>query len=133
MHSMEKIAQAKLRNLRQSPRKVRLAASLIRGKRVDRALLELGGLAKRASLPLKKLVKSAVANAKNLNLNPEKLFVKEVAVNDGAILYRRRFRARGSTSPIRKRTSHVTIVLSEQEESQNRAPSKKQQPIKTKS
>jgi large subunit ribosomal protein L22 len=110
---MEKVAQAKLRNLRQSPRKVRLVTSLIEGKSVDKAILELSSLAKRASDPLKKLVKSAVANAKGLNLDPNRLFVKNVSVDGGTILYRRRPRARGRAFPIRKRTSHVSLVLGE--------------------
>lgn len=105
---------AKLSLHRQSPRKVRLVADLIRGKKVKNILEELDFLNKKAALPFKKLVNSAVANAKNLNFsNPEDLFVKTVLVDEGQILYRRRFRARGRVMPIRKRTSSITIVLAE--------------------
>ena len=105
-------ASAKLNNLRQSPRKVRLVADLIRGKTVSRARLELERLTKASAFPLKKLLDSAATNAKSGN-NPENLFIKKIVVDEGPILYRRRYRARGRAAPIRKRTSHVSIVLEE--------------------
>ncbi len=106
-------AKAILRNYRQSPRKVRLVADTLRGKKVNDAFVTLQFLNKRASSPLNDLLKSAKANAKNLNMNEENLFVKEISVNEGPIMYRRRARARGSAAPIRKRTSHVSLVLEE--------------------
>lgn len=103
---------AKLNSYRQSPRKVRLVADLVKGKAVAFALDQLSLLPKRASLPLKKLIDSAIANAKtNFGLDVESLFVKEFRVDGGAILYRRMPRARGTAYPIRKRTSHITLVL----------------------
>jgi large subunit ribosomal protein L22 len=113
---MDKVAHAKLNNLRQSPRKVRLVADLIRGKNVSRALVDLEMLAKRASSPLKKLLNSAVANAKDLNFNAENLFIKKISVDEGQILYRRRYRARGRSAPVRKRTSHIDLVLAERKQ-----------------
>jgi large subunit ribosomal protein L22 len=108
-------AKATLRNYRQSPRKVRLVADLVRGKRVEDALITLTFAGKRASKPLEKLLASAVANAKNASLDLDKLVVKEIRVDGGAILYRRRPRSRGMANPIRKRTSHINIVLVEKE------------------
>ena len=103
---------AKLNNYRQSPRKVRLVANLVKGKKVDDALDILNFAGKRASLPLKRLIESAISNAKNnFNLDKESLFVKEFRVDGGAILYRRMPRARGTAYPIRKRTSHVSVLL----------------------
>lgn len=112
---MATTAKAVLRNYRQSPRKVRLVADFIRGKDVDKALTSLRFLNKKATDPISDLVKSAQANAKNLNMNPDALVIKEIAVNEGTILYRRKARARGRAVAIRKRTSHVTLVLSEKE------------------
>lgn len=108
--------KATLSSYRQSPRKVRVVADLIRGKSVEEALDILEYIPKRAGLPLKKLLLSAYANAgKTPNLK-----VKSVSVDGGAILYRRRPRSRGMANPIRKRTSHINIVLAEKE-SKNKA------------
>jgi len=107
---------AKLNNYRQSPRKVRLIANLVKGKKVDDALDILNFAGKRASLPLKTLIESAISNAKNnFNLDKESLFIKEFRVDGGAILYRRMPRARGTAYPIRKRTSHVSLELESRE------------------
>lgn len=106
-------AKATLKNYRQSPRKVRVVADLVRGKRVEDALITLTFTTKRATDPLGKLLASAIANAKNLSIPIENLIVKEISVNGGAILYRRLPKSRGIATPIRKRTSHVTITLAE--------------------
>lgn len=103
---------ARLNNYRQSPRKVRLIANLVKGKNVNDALDILDFAGKRASLPLKCLIESAISNAENnFNLDKEILFIKEFRVDGGAILYRRMPRARGTAYPIRKRTSHVYVEL----------------------
>lgn len=103
---------AKLNDYRQSPRKVRLMAGLVRGQSVDRAESILMSTVKRAADPVMVLLKSAIANAtNNFSLNKDDLFVKSLAVDSGAILYRRMPRARGVAYAIRKRTSHVTLVL----------------------
>jgi large subunit ribosomal protein L22 len=106
-------AKATLKNYRQSPRKVRVVADLVRGKRVEDALITLTYTTKRATDPLSKLLSSAIANAKNLSIPTENLIVKEISVDGGAILYRRLPKSRGIATPIRKRTSHVTITLAE--------------------
>jgi len=104
-------AKAQLNNYRQSPRKVRLIADTMRGKNVNDALVALSFVPKRSALPIQKLLASAVANAKNLSLPIENLVVKEVKVDAGSTLYRRRPRSKGMANPIRKRTSHVSITL----------------------
>ena len=107
-----KQAKAHLNSYRQSPRKVRLVAAAVRGKSPAVALDILSFVPNRAALPLQKLVASAVANAKNLEMGQD-LIIKALTVDEGATLYRRRPRSKGMANPIRKRTSHVTIVLAE--------------------
>jgi large subunit ribosomal protein L22 len=105
--------KAFLKNYRQSPRKVRLLADLVRGKSVADALTTLQFVDKRAADPFAKVIKSAVANAKDQDKNTEKLFVKTVAVNKGTVLKRFMPRARGSASRINKRNSHISVELGE--------------------
>lgn len=105
------MVEASLKNYRQSPRKVRLAADLIRGKGVVQALDLLEFLPKRVAPILKKLLESAIANAKQANLSEDQLVVKEIRVDQGVVLKRQMPRARGSASRINKRTSHVRMVL----------------------
>ena len=106
-------ARAELNNYRQSPRKVRLVADAVRGKKVEEALTNLSFIPKRSALPLQKLLASALANAKNLSIPTENLIVKKITVDTGATLYRRRPRSKGMANPIRKRTSHVSVILAE--------------------
>lgn len=104
--------KAILRSYRQAPRKVRLVANLIKGKTVPRALIELDVLPKRASGPMKKLLMSAVANAKeNSGIALADLFVKEVRVDQGTILKRSMPKSHGTAHPIHKHTSHIMIEL----------------------
>lgn len=104
--------KAILRSYRQAPRKVRLVANLIKGKTVPRALVELDVLPKRASGTMKKLLLSAVANAKeNDKIALADLFVKEVRVDQGTILKRSMPKSHGSAHPIHKHTSHIMIEL----------------------
>jgi large subunit ribosomal protein L22 len=103
---------ASLNNYRQSPRKVRSVANLVRGKSVDQALNTLNFLSKKAADPLYGLLLSAVANAKNnFNIEKDGLIIKELRVDVGPIMKRRMPRARGNSYPINKRTSHVNLVL----------------------
>lgn len=103
--------KAKLSNYRQSPRKVRLVADTVRGKSVGEAIIMLSFIPKRSALPLQKLLNSALANAKNLSLPTEDMIIKEIRVDAGATLYRRRPRSKGMANPIRKRTSHISVIL----------------------
>ena len=107
-------ATAKLSSFRMSPRKVRLVAGLIRGKKVNIAQAELEHRAKRAAPVVGKLLSSAVANAKALGMNEANLFVSEIFVDKGSMLKRSMPRAYGRAYPIHKHTSHITIKLAEQ-------------------
>ncbi len=118
--------KAFLKNYRQSPRKVRLVAELIKSKRVAEALLILNTLPKRASGPVEKLLTSAIANAKQAGASIENLFVENVTVNKGIVLKRSMPRARGSASRINKRTSHVMLTLIEKTVEKKSKPVKKE-------
>lgn len=108
--------QATLKNYRQAPRKVRLVADLIRGKKVVEALNALSFLPKKAAAPFKKLVESALANAKQQGKEDrEVLSIAELRVDKGVTFTRFMPRARGRATPIRKHASHVTLVLKERE------------------
>ena len=103
------------RYVRISSRKVKIVIDLIRGKSVREAEAILQYTPKAATEPVLKLLKSAVANAENnLELNRDDLYVAEVYANQGPTLMRYRPRAHGRASRIRKRTSHITIVLDQQ-------------------
>lgn len=107
-------AKAIARYLKVSPQKARLVVDLIRGKRVEDALAVLTFNAKAVSTDIVKLVKSAMANAENTkNLNVDRLFVKSAFVDGGPTMKRTHSKAMGRGAIIRKRTSHVTIVLGE--------------------
>lgn len=104
---------AKLNYYRMSPRKVRLAAGLIRGKKVKEVLVQLAFTSKRSAPDMAKLLKSAISNAKNnFKIKDEQnLYIKKIKVDEGPTLKRYMPRARGRAAMIRKRTSHVTVVL----------------------
>lgn len=104
--------KAILKDYRQSPRKVRLLADLVRGKKVADALATLRFVDKRAAGPFSKVIESAVANAKQAGADTSKLFIKSVAVDKGTVLKRSMPRARGSASRINKRNSHISVELS---------------------
>ena len=107
-------AIAKLRYARISARKVKIVIDLIRGKQVDEALAILRYTPKAASPMVEKLLKSAIANAENNNgLKRDKLYIKEIYANQGPTAKRVRPAPQGRAYRVRKRTSHVTIVLDE--------------------
>ena len=109
-------AIATLKNARISSRKVKIVIDLIRGKSVDEALAIVKYTPKAASEIIEKLLKSAIANAENNhNMSHEKLYVAEVFANQGPTLKRIRPAAKGSAVRIRKRTSHITIILRERD------------------
>ena len=107
------MATAFLKNYRQSPRKVRLVADTVRGKKIKDAQIVLEFMPKRASLPLKKLLNSAIANAKVNGENLDTIVVKEISVQKGAVAHRWMPKWRGMAHPIKKRSSNVKIVLGE--------------------
>ncbi len=103
--------KAVLKNYRQSPRKVRLIADLVRGKKVDQALAQLNFVDKRAAGPFAKVILSAKANALATGVAADALIIKKVSVDKGVTQKRFMPRARGSASPINKRSSHITVEL----------------------
>lgn len=108
-------AKAISKYVRVSPQKARLVVDLIRGKRIDEAMTILTLNTKAISRTITKVLKSAVANAENTKkLDVDRLFVKTAFVDQGPPLKRMRARAMGRANVIRKRTSHITIVLDEQ-------------------
>jgi large subunit ribosomal protein L22 len=105
---------SRLRYLKIAPRKVRLVADLIRGKKVERAQTVLNFTPKRASLPLMKLLNQALSNAKNnFQLDPVSLYISKITVDEGPKYKRWRARARGRADQIQKKTSHVILILDE--------------------
>lgn len=106
--------EAKLKYLRISPRKVRLVADLVRGKKADEAQAILGFTVKRACLPVLKLLNSALANAKDVaQKDGSTLFISKITVDEGPTLKRILPRAKGKADRMMKRLSHVTLVLDE--------------------
>ena len=103
---------ASLKNYRISPRKMRVVANMIRGKGIAQARAILENVDKKARHPLVELLDSAIANSKhNFKLDGENLFVKEIRVDQGYVLKRHMPVSRGSAHPIKKKTSHVMIML----------------------
>lgn len=96
-----------------APRKVRLVAYALKGLPAVEAEAQLSIRNKRASLPLLKLLRSAVSNAKNKNLDLSKLFISKITVDQGPILKRFLPRAQGKATSIHKKLSHITLILSE--------------------
>src|SRR3989344_3619214 len=105
---------AYLKSLRIPPRKVRLVTGVLKGRDAMAAKHQLQYLPKRSSLPLSKLIDSALANAQNnFGLVKENMRIKDVVVDGGPVLKRFKPKGFGSTSPLAKRTSHVTVILEE--------------------
>ncbi|WP_424769158.1 50S ribosomal protein L22 [Paenibacillus sp. sgz302251] len=107
-------AKAHVKFIRIAPRKAQLVADLIRGKQVGEAIAILRHTPKSASPIMEKLLNSAIANAEhNYQLDVNKLFISQAFVNQGPTMKRFRPRAMGRASRINKRTSHITLVVSE--------------------
>jgi len=109
-------AKAVAKTVRISPRKVRLVVDLIRGKQVGEAYAILRSTPRRASMPVEKLLKSAVANAEhNYQMEQENLYVKEIYVGEGTTMKRFQPHSQGRAFEILKRTSHIYITVAEKE------------------
>ena len=109
-------AKAIAKYVRTSPRKAGQICSLVRGKNVDEALAILKYMPQKSAGIIAKVVKSAAANAENnLNMDPKKLYVSEVYAHQGPTLKRFMPRAQGRATGIRKRTSHIGVVVRERE------------------
>ena len=107
-------AKAIAKNIRMSADKSRLVINLIRGKKVDEAMSILKNMNNKSARVIEKVLNSAVANAvNNHSLDKEKLYVKESYVNEGPVIKRMIMDSRGHTGRNDRRTSHVTIVVSE--------------------
>lgn len=105
---------SKLKYLRISPRKVRLVADLIRKKKVDQAERILNFTVKKAAEPIAKLLKTAIADARNnFHIDSDNLYISKITVDEGPKYKRWRPRARGTAYQINKRTCHITLVLEE--------------------
>lgn len=105
-------ARAIARNIRTTPRKVRLVADAVRGKSVSDALAMLGRVNKVGCLPLEKIIKSASANAvNNFGMDKDTLYVAELQVSDGMRIKRFTPRAKGSASPLIKRNCYILCVI----------------------
>ncbi len=104
--------KAELKSHNQTPRKVRLVTDLVKGKSVQDALATLSFLPKRAAEPIKKLIASAAANAKNQGENPDTLMVKNIRVDSAGMTVKYMPRAHGRAAPIRHRKSVVVVELS---------------------
>ncbi len=106
------MVEATIKNNRQSPRKVRLVADLVRGKKVKHALSMLEFINKKASDPIRGAIQTAMANAEhNFKMNTDRLYVKDIRVDEGVSMKRYMPRARGSSAGIKKRNSHIFIAL----------------------
>jgi len=108
----KKAIRASLDTYNQSPRKVRLVTDLVKGKKADEAIVALSFLSKRAALPVKKLIQSAVANAKQRGEDPSTLRIEDIRVDSAGMLVRFMPRAMGRAAPIRKRRSRIIVRLS---------------------
>lgn len=107
-------ARATLRYARITPRKAKRVIDLIRGKKAGEALIALRFMPYRASLFVEKLLRSAMANAEQKKVtSPEEMIISRAFVNQGPMMKRIEPRAMGRANIIRKRTSHITLILSE--------------------
>ncbi|SFF00727.1 50S ribosomal protein L22 [Alteribacillus iranensis] len=110
-------AKAVAKQVRIAPRKARLVIDLIRGKDIGEAVAILKNTQRAASPIIEKVIYSAVANAEhNYEMEPENLYISEAFVDEGITLKRFRPRAMGRATRINKRTSHITVVVSEKKE-----------------
>ena len=110
-------ASANHKYIRGSPRKVRLIADLVRGKSVEEAMSMLSIMPQRAAKQVRKALKAASANAENNHdMVASELKIARIFANEGPTLKRFRPRSRGRVSPLLKRSSHITVVVSDEEE-----------------
>lgn len=110
-------AKAILRGFRMSPQKVRLVADVVRGKRVDVALALLRNMPHKAADEIYRTVASAAANAENnFQMDRDGLVIKTIMVDEGPARKKFEFRARGRINEIRKRSSHITVIVDDGQE-----------------
>lgn len=114
--------------VRMSPRKLRLVADLVRGLSPQEAIDVLPFSKKRAAGPISKVIKTAIANAKQIGVNVGDLEFKEIQINEGPRLKRWRAGARGRAKPYKKRMSHIRVVLEAREPKIKKSSKKKPKP-----
>jgi len=105
--------KASIKNYRSTPRKARLLADFVRGKDVRKAIAELKFTNKKASEGFVKLLESALANAENNHSVTERLFIKEVRVDEGIKMKRFRAGSNGRALPLKRRLSNISVILTE--------------------
>ena len=117
--------KAKAKHIKTSPRKIRLVIDAVRGLKTDKALDQLKFMNKLSAKSITKLIKSGIANAmNNYELSEDNLFIKEIKADDGPTLKRWMPRAHGRATTIRKRNSHINLVLAEIKDSGEKAGKK---------
>ena len=127
------LIKAESKFIRTSPRKIRLVANLVRNMSLNEALTTLTHLRKRASTPLLKTLKQAVANAvNNLNLPKDSLKIQSIEINEGSTYKRWNPVSRGRAHSILKRTSHIKVILKSQEEKPKPTTKKSAEKVATK-
>jgi large subunit ribosomal protein L22 len=113
-------AKAVQRHLRKAPRKIRLVADAVRGKRVDKALKQLEFMKKGSAADVSKVIKSAAANLRDRfeeeRLDDDMLFIKIITVDKGVTLKRIQPRAMGRANRINKHSSHITVIVAKQQD-----------------
>lgn len=124
--------QAVAKNIKISPRKVRLVVNSVKKQNLNKTLSVLSLMPKRAALPVKKAIDSAIANAvNNFKVNREALSVRNIIVGEGARLKRYHFAARGRVRPYKRRTSHIRVILTDNIKSEVGSPKSETNPNKT--
>ena len=109
-------SRASAQYVRMSPRKVRIVCDIIRGKDTKQALAILDATPRAAAEVIRKVLKSAVANAENnFGMNPDNLYISQIYADSGMIIKRYQPRAKGRGYRINKRTSHITVVVKDKE------------------
>ena len=114
--TQSKTATSAIKNLNISPRKVRLVTDAVKGAHVISAMAQLRALPQRASEPVLKLLESAIANAREKNMDPGKLVIDSITVDKGRVFKRGRAKARGRVGLIELKHSHVNLILREDAE-----------------
>lgn len=135
----KKLVKASARNLRISPRKMRLVTNLVKNMKADEAITQLQFVNKKGAPMVIKLLQSAIANAvNNFSLNASGLFIKSITTDMGSVMKRTQPRARGSAFIIRRKMSHVNVILEEREvKAKSKGPKaaikkvKKEEPVQT--